>query len=110
MTQNKRYRAHYDQLNDQRIAQAAPAPVTLPMQAYGPQPIQWHPGEPVWVWLQWPDRPAARVPGVAKGWNDRVVIIEWADTTGGARSVVVWRNAVTRRNDKDRPRPDHPRE
>lgn len=57
------------------------------------------------MWLQWPHQPATRVPAVAKGWNDRVVVIEWADTTGGLRSVVVWRNAVHQAHDKEAPDP-----
>lgn len=104
MTQSKRYAAHYEQLNDQRRAEAHPAPVTLPSSAYGPNELEWsRAGEDVWVWLQWAHQPATRVPAVAKGWNDRVVVIEWADTTGGPRSVVVWRNAVTRRTTKEPP-------
>lgn len=102
VTKNKRYEAHYDAMNDGRIAEATQTtanPVTLPMQAYGQAPIEWSPHGrelPVWAWVQWPDRPAQRIECLARGWNDRVVIIEW-EAAGGRRSVVVWRNAVTRR-------------
>lgn len=73
------------------------APVTLPVQAWGPVPVTWHdPVLPVWAWVCWPDRPAERIAGFAHGSNDRVVLFEWAGD-GGTRQVVVWRNAVTRR-------------
>jgi hypothetical protein len=102
VTKNRRYEAHYDHLNDQRIAQVAAqsAPTTLPQQAYGPDPIAWAPRDqqpPVWAWISWRDAPATRIPAVAAAWNDRVVIVEW-EQAGGRRSVVVWRNAVNRRN------------
>ena len=98
MTKNRRYEDHYDALNDQRRAEADVGPVTLPRQAFGPQPLEWvhGPRPPVWVWFSWPDRPATREPAFAAGWNDRVVIVEW-DGKGGMRRTVVWRNAVTRR-------------
>lgn len=100
ITKNRRYEAHYDKLNDQRILDAAagPAPCTLPQQAYGPNPIAWASGTkpPVWAWITWRDGPATKIPAVAAGHNDRVVIVEW-EATGGLRSVVVWRNAVTQR-------------
>lgn len=101
MTKNRRYEAHYDQLNDKRIEQAAErlTPCTLPMQAYGPNPIEWAPrsDQPeVWAWVTWADAPASRIAAVAAGWNDRVVLIEW-QAPGGRQSIVVWRNAVTRR-------------
>lgn len=100
MTKNRRYESTYDALNDQRIMQAAAqlAPCTLPQQAYGPEPIQWVRGRPpeVWVWITWRDAPASKIPAVADGWNDRVVVVGW-EAPGGRRSVVVWRNAVTRR-------------
>lgn len=101
MTKNRRYEAHFDALNDKRIKEAPEqtAPCTLPQQAYGPRPIEWAPrGQqpPVWVWISWKDRPATRIPAIAAGWNDRVVIVEW-EAAGGRRSVVVWRNAATRR-------------
>jgi hypothetical protein len=99
VTKNKRYEAYYDALNDKKIADAIPAPVTLPVAAYGPQPIEWAAqGErvAVWAWVQWKDRPAERIPAVATGWNDRVVIVQWY-SEGGVRDTVVWRNAVTRR-------------
>lgn len=109
MTKNKRYEAHYDELNDQRILQAAAEqrPTTLPQQAYGPEPVRWAPRDQqpdVYVWVTWRDAPATRIPAVASGWNDRVVVVEW-EGPGGRRSVVVWRNAVTRRDTKERPAP-----
>ncbi|SFS07627.1 hypothetical protein SAMN04487846_2262 [Microbacterium sp. cf046] len=101
MTKNRRDEAHFDALNDQRILQATAqlAPCTLPLQAYGPEPITWAKGRPpeVWVWITWGDAPASKIPAVAAGWNDRVVIVEW-EAQGGRRSVVVWRNAVTVRS------------
>lgn len=100
MTKNRRYEAHYDRLNDMRIEEAAArlTPTTLPMQAYGPQPFEWvkGPKPEVWAWISWADGPASRIPAVAAGWNDRVVCVEW-EAAGGRRSVIVWRNAVTRR-------------
>jgi hypothetical protein len=52
------------------------SPVTLPQPAYGAQPIEWFKDRrPVWVWVQWRDRPAQRLPGWAVGANDRVVMI-----------------------------------
>lgn len=106
VTKNKRYEAHYDRLNDQRIEKAAsrPAPVTLPPAAWGPAPIEWvrtgsHPS--VWVWISWNEGVATRIPARAKGWNDRVVIVEW-DGEGGFRDTVVWRTAVAQRSQHQR--------
>lgn len=82
---------------------ARESPCTLPAQAYGPQPIEWFdPPRPVWVWVQWRDRPATREPGVAKGANDRVVIVA-VDTGGDHWEPVVWRNAVSVRTTKTPP-------
>lgn len=102
MTQNKRHRAHYDALNDERIANAEPAPITLPVQAYGSQKVEW-PQEhaPVWVWISWPHKPAERVPARVLGFNDRVCVVEW-DAATGVRNTVVWRNAVTLRENTKR--------
>lgn len=100
VTKNRRFEAYYDRLNDQRIAASSGSPTTLPPSAWGPEPIVWaKPGEraSVWAWISWPDRVAERTPARAKGWNDRVVIVEW-DAEGGSRDTVVWRNAVTRRS------------
>jgi hypothetical protein len=101
VTHNARYESTYDRLNDQRILQATAqlAPCTLPQQAYGPEPIRWQRGRApeVWAWIIWRDAPATKIPAVAAGWNDRVVVVEW-EAPGGRRSVVVWRNAVTRRS------------
>ena len=101
VTKNRRYEAHYDALNDRRIAHTAAhlSPCTLPSTAYGPEPIRWAPRDrqpAVWAWISWKDAPASRVAAAAAGWNDRVVIVEW-EAAGGRRSVVVWRNAVSRR-------------
>lgn len=96
---NKRYEAHYDALNAKRVAESSARPMcTLPVDAYGPQQIEWATSRPpeVWAWITWRDGPATRMPAVATGWNDRVVIVEW-EAPGGRRSNVVWRNAVTRR-------------
>lgn len=85
----------------------SPAPCTLPMQAYGPQPIEWHRAQPpeVWSWVSWRDGPATRIPAVATGWNDRVVIVEW-EAAGGKQSVVVWRSAVAWRRPASTPGSD----
>lgn len=103
MTKNRRYEAHYDALNDQRILQTATrlTPCTLPQQAYGPQPLEWAKGPKpeVWAWITWQEAPASRIAAVATGWNDRVVVVEW-EAVGGRRSCVVWRNAVARRNSR----------
>lgn len=97
MTKNRRSEAHYDALNDQRRVDSTDRPATLLDQAYGPNSIEWPERRPtVWAWIQWAERPAERLPAVAKGWNDRVVIVEWYGPTG-ARETVVWRNAVSRR-------------
>jgi len=80
-----------------QIMLANVAPLTLPAQAYGPQPVEWVKDRPpVWAWVSWPHRPAERVAGFAVGWNDRVVVVEW-ETSAGTRNTVVWRNAVARR-------------
>jgi hypothetical protein len=88
-----------NKVSDAKLEQmlASPAVITLPVQAYGPQPIEWAERGPlVWVWISWAHKPAERVQGIATGWNDRVVVVEW-DGDGGTRSTVVWRNAVTLR-------------
>ena len=74
---------------------ASAAPTTLPMQAYGPQPIEWFDKpRPVWAWVQWRDQPATRVAAFAQGANDRVVMLEVV--VGHDRwQPVVWRSAVT---------------
>lgn len=74
-------------------------PCTLPVQAYGPNEIEWVPADQrrtVWAWITWPDRAATCEQAVAFGWNDRVVAVRW-DGDGGEVQCVVWRNAVTRR-------------
>lgn len=100
MTRNKRYEARYDDLQAQRQAEAdaAPKPVTLPSQAYGPVPIEWPaPADrpSVRVWVQWTEGPATLIGATAKGWNDRIVVVEW-HTTYGRMSATVWRQAVRR--------------
>ncbi len=76
-------------------AAASVAPLTLPLQAYGPNPLEWFdPPRPVWAWVQWPNRAADRVEVRAVGANDRVVVLE-VPCDGGHWQPVVWRNAVT---------------
>lgn len=74
-------------------------PCTLPVQAYGPNEIEWVAADQrrlVWAWITWPARAATREPAVAFGWNDRVVAVRW-NTDAGEVQAVVWRNAVTTR-------------
>ena len=101
MTKTRRYEAHYDSLTGQRIVESATqdAPCTLPASSYGPNPLEWArgPRAEVWAWIIWRDAPATKIPAVAAGWNDRVVVVKW-EAPGGRRSVVVWRNAVSRRH------------
>lgn len=98
MTKNRRYEAHFDALNDERVRNAPMTPCTLPQQAYGPRPFDWSQRpQPVWAWITWPNRPAERIACFATGWNDRVVVVKWYQDPGGAVETVVWRNAVTRR-------------
>ncbi|WP_203135346.1 hypothetical protein [Microbacterium sp. JZ31] len=79
------------------VVMAAIAPCTLPQAAYGPQSIEWHRDpQPVWAWISWPHKAAERVEGVARGSNDRVVMIEWYGDRG-TLNTVVWRSAVRRR-------------
>ena len=97
MTKNRRYEAHYDALNDRRMAAAPVSPCSLPMQAYGPQKVTWVPKPlPVWAWIIWPDRPAEKLPCFAAGWNDRVVFVQWYSDRGQLQATV-WRNSVTHR-------------
>ncbi|KRB37774.1 hypothetical protein ASD93_05435 [Microbacterium sp. Root180] len=106
MTKNKRYEAHYDRLNDERMREASPSPCTLPSSAYGPQSLERVPrgqSEPaVWAWVNWPHKRAERLEAFAVAWNDRAVIVEW-DGVGGSRNTVVWRNAVARRGSSSGP-------
>ena len=100
MGTSRRYEEYYAQRSAEKLAATPDPPCTLPQQAYSPNPIEWvRQGQirpSVWAWITWPHDAAQRVPAVATGWNDRVVIVEW-NTDRGTRSVVVWRNAVTRR-------------
>lgn len=100
MGTNKRYAEYYDQRSAEKLVAMPEPPCTLPQQAFGPNPIEWvRQGQPrpsVWAWITWPHTVAERVPAVATGWNDRVVVVEW-NTDRGTRNVVVWRNAVTQR-------------
>ena len=96
---NKRYADAIDrraaELSQQTIMRIPPC--TIPMQAYGPQPLEWAEKRPmVWAWVSWPHKPAERVAAVAHGWNDRVVVVYWM-SSAGELNTVVWRNAVTRR-------------
>jgi len=98
MGTSKRYVEHFDNLMRTRLDEQHIGPCTLPLQAYGPDPIRWvHERPAVWVWLTWPHKPAERTAAFAAGWNDRVVIVEWS-TLNGERNTVVWRNAVTNRS------------
>jgi hypothetical protein len=84
-------------VSDEKLSRvlASVRPVTLPMQAYGPQPVEWFdPKLPVWAWVQWPDRAAERVEAWACGANNLVVVLE-VPCDGGHWQPVVWRNAVT---------------
>ncbi|MBQ9917341.1 MAG: hypothetical protein IJO71_09095 [Microbacterium sp.] len=74
---------------------ARESPCTLPIQAFGRQPIEWFKeARPVWAWVQWRDRPAERIPAVARGANNLVVMLAF-DVAGDHWEPVVWRNAVT---------------
>lgn len=102
MTKNRRYEAYYDGLNDQRIATAPGAPCGIPMQAYGPEPVEWVDRPlPVWAWVTWADR-TERVACFAAGWNDRVVFVRWYSPRGELQATA-WRSAVTRRNTEPAP-------
>ena len=98
MTKNVRYAAQIDQMQDARLAASPLGPLTLPLQAYGPRPIDWSGARPpVWVWVHFPDmQPAERRKGYVKGANDRVAVV-WVDGPGGGWEITVWRNAVTHR-------------
>lgn len=79
-------------------AVASMSPVTIPMQAYGPQPIEWFDRpRAVWAWVQWRDQAATREACWAVGANDRVVHLE-IPSDGGHWGTVVWRNAVSVRD------------
>lgn len=99
ITKNRRYEAYYDALQDERIREAAerPSPIVLPMQAFGPQPLERAPEPiPVRVWISWTSGPATLVDAFATRWNDRVVTVQWY-APGGQRTVTVWRSAVRHR-------------
>jgi len=71
----------------------------LPMQAYGPRPLEWTTARPpVWVWVQFPHEMAQRRRGYVKGHNDRVCVV-WVEGPGGGWEITVWRQAVTHRID-----------
>lgn len=98
MGTNRRYADQIDERNRERLLNAPPSPMTLPMQAFGPREIEWTQARPpVWVWVQFPDRPAERRKGYVKGHNDRVCVV-WVDGLGGGWEIVVWRNAVSHRS------------
>ena len=52
---------------------------------YGLEPIEWQRGRApeVWAWITWRDAPATKIPAVAAGWNDRVVVVEWEAQVAG---------------------------
>ncbi|WP_424447537.1 hypothetical protein [Microbacterium arborescens] len=99
MGTNKRYADAIDRRADERtqhVLMRIP-PCTIPMQAYGPRPLEWPSSRPaVWAWVSWPHKPAERVAAIAHGWNDRVVVVHWM-SPAGELNTVVWRYAVTRR-------------
>lgn len=81
---------------------ASIAPTTLPMQAFGPGPVEWFERpRPVWAWVQWPHRSAERVACWAHAANDRVVFLR-VPCEGGHWEPVVWRNAVHVRRPDER--------
>jgi hypothetical protein len=92
---SKRYVEHFDAMMRERLEQGTMPPCSLPMQAYGSQPIEWcRANRPaVWAWITWPHKACERIAAFATGWNDRVVFVE---REGERRTVnaVVWRNAV----------------
>jgi hypothetical protein len=107
VTRNVRYERQIDERQLGRIEQMQPGPLTLPMQAYGPRPVEWTQARtPVWVWVHFPDgRPAERRQGYVKGSNDRIVVA-WVDGPGGGWEITVWRNAVTHRRTQNSPSPN----
>ena len=65
--------------------------VHAPSAAYGPEPIEWAPPRqqpPVRAWIFLSNAPATKIPAVAAGWNDRIVIVEWEAPGGGA--ALLW--------------------
>jgi hypothetical protein len=100
---NRRYGDKLQAQSLERMQERPAGPVELPLQAHGPRPIEWtHARTPVWVWCQFPDRPAERVRGYVKGSNDRVCIVH-VEGPGGGWERTVWRNAVTHRRDDPAP-------
>lgn len=94
-----------NKVSDEKLSRVLSAvkPMTLPLQAYGPQPVEWfEKRRPVWAWVQFPNRAAERVEAWAMGANDRVVMLE-VPCDGGHWQPVVWRNAVTVRHLPDQP-------
>lgn len=74
-----------------------PRPVTLPQQAWGPQPLEYAANNDrpaVRVWVQFNVGPARRCDALAVGWNDQVVIVELVND--GGMQPVVWRTAVSK--------------
>lgn len=87
MTTNRRYGFRLDERTIKRMRDQEPCPVTLPAQAYGPQPLEWTQARPpVWVWVQWTGKPAERRHGYVKGYNDRICVV-WVDGDGGGREM-----------------------
>jgi hypothetical protein len=94
---NRRYGERIDEATLARQAARPPAPATLPPEAWGAQPIDWNQARtPVWVWAQWHDRAAVKMPAYVKGHNDRVCCV-MVEGPGGGWEIVVWRAAVTHR-------------
>lgn len=99
MGTSKRYADYYDRQAAAR-PQDARSTIPVPQGAFGPNEIVWVMGSkpPVWAWIPWHEGPMTRVAGFAYGWNDRVVAVEWSEPVGGTRTIIVWRNAVTKRS------------
>lgn len=74
-----------------------PGPCHVIPAAYGPEPITWSDRRiPVWIWMPWAHTVMERIPGWARGWNSRVVMVVY-DRPGGDGYATVWRAAVTHR-------------
>ncbi len=95
MSHQKRYADAVDHSEAQRFRERNP--ISVPLEVWQGAALTRPPVPvPVWCWVFWATRRPERTPGVASWWTDRVVHVE---LESGDR-VVVWRNAVTRRNDE----------